>query len=304
MRITPKLFILTLTLSAATLFAQAQQQAQSPPAAEGAQGTPQDTPVTQQDSSATAAPAEPAPTQELSAQPTTALEPQPPFVDEGAPPAPPENGARTEASKPAERKIEQAEGKILSLAATNLTIQTGMGEPLSFVLDANTEQPKDLKVDDAVAVEFVTLDDGTHRASRVSRPKPRPAAAVAAKPAKPRTPPPAANLAEPASSALLPSHEQGDTSALQGSDSAAPEVARGAASDATASVANGLVNAPSTPSASPEANPSETGLASPSGTATASAVPWPVRLVLPLVLLVGGICILTAMGIRQARHEF
>lgn len=303
MRSTTKILALALTVTTGALWAQSSTPTPAEPIAD--QGSASAQPVD---------PASPTPpvsanpaNQEDDALPQSAQTPEKPAPVEpiAEPTAQPVNEAAPE--KPAEPapqpQLQIANGSVVSTSATSLVIETANGAKLSFVIDAVTSAPE-VHVQDKVSVEYVTLADGTRRASRVTvatpktaavAPVPRSSTPAAPKKAEPVKPAPAIEPARPTESvAVVPPASAEPATPLATADSAAGEVP---ATEPLASSA-GASSAEETHTLG-----DSTQAASPLAANTVARDRSPIRMAVPIALLMGGLLFITVLGVRQARHE-
>jgi len=297
MRKTMKTLALALTVSTGALWAQTT--------------TPQANPVADEPTSSTVAaqPTDPAaPNPPATANPTNqesdalpqSSQPQSTEQSTETPPAPvTEEPLPVTAAPPAENPKPQpsqeiVSGTVVSSSASALVIQTLSGAKLTFVVDTATVEPE-VHAKDEVSVEYTTAADGTHHANRVTIATPKKSAAVAA----PRhtTPPapkkPAVAPAEPLQSVAVtpPAPAPEPTPAPPIVNQPAP-AAEPLASGAT-----------TTDSAENHTLSSDSPAANPLATTNVARSASPVRMVVPAVMLLGGLLFITVLGVRQARRE-
>jgi nicotinate-nucleotide--dimethylbenzimidazole phosphoribosyltransferase len=294
-----KTLALALTVSTGALWAQAQT---TPPA-----NPPQPSPVADEPTQSTAAePTDPAPpvsanpaNQESDALPqsgvTQSTETPPPPVTEEPLPA---TAAPVESPKPAEPapqpKLENVSGTVVSSSASALVIETMSGAKLTFVIDSATTEPE-LHAKDAVSVEYTTAADGTRHANRVTIQTPKKSAAVAS----PRqTAPPA-----PKKPAVAPAAPLQSVAVTPPAPVPEPTPAPPIVNEPAAPAAEPLASGASTDSAENHTLSSDTQALNPLATSKVASESSPVRMVVPVVILLGGLLFITVLGVRQARRE-
>lgn len=220
--------------------------------------------------------------------------PPPPVTEEPLP----ATAAPVESPKPAEPapqpKLENVSGTVVSSSSSALVIETMSGAKLTFVIDSATTEP-DVHAKDAVSVEYTTAADGTRHANRVTIQTPKKSAAVAA----PRqTPPPAPKKPAVAPAAPIQSVAVTPPAPLPEPTPAPPIV-----NEPAAPAAEPLANGASTDSAENHQLSTDTAAVNPLATAKVASASSPVRMVVPVVILLGGLLFITVLGVRQARHE-
>jgi len=285
---------LALTVSTGALWAQEAQNT-----------TPQANPVADEPTTATQ-PADPAaPNPPATANPTNresdALpqsgvtqnsETPPPVTEE---PLPATAAPPVESPKPAEPapqpKLENVNGTVVSSSSSSLVIQTLSGAKLTFVIDAATTEP-DLHAKDAVSVEYTTAADGTRHANRVTVQTPKKSAVAVA----PRQTPPPARKPAVAPAAPIKSVAVTPPAPLPEPTPAPPVV-----NEPAVPAAEPLATGASTDSAENHTLSSDTQAANPVATAKVAKTS-PVRMAVPVVILLGGLLFITVLGVRQARH--
>jgi hypothetical protein len=262
--------------------------AQTPPAPPADQGT------------SAVQPAEPQPQnppqQENDAKPESAQPPaqssqpaKPADEPMATPPvAAPQATPPTEEPKPAP-KVESASGTVQSFTSSALVIKTASGTELSFVLDEGVSVPA-LHLKDQVAVEYVTKDDGTRHANRVTLATPKKTAVAPVKP-KPVTPPPAEKPSTAPQVQVPPPVPHADVTLNQAT---APK-------DASAAPTTGQDATATSASSSSTAEPHTLDRNLPAARATHEAAS-PLRMIVPIVILAGGLAFIMVLGVRQARH--
>ncbi len=216
----------------------------------------------------------------------------PPVTEEplnttATPPPPAEN------PKPAEPAREQQTvyGAVVSSSSSALVIETASGSQLTFVVDSATTVPE-LHAKDAVSVQYVSLPDGTRHADRVTVATPKKSAVAAAPrhttPPAPKTPA-VAPAAPAASVAVAPPTPAAEPAPL-------PPVVNEPAPAADASASSSETTASHTLD-------SGSAAVNPLATTKAASDFSPTRMVVPVVILLGGLLFITVLGVRQARRE-
>lgn len=303
MRTNSKLLALALVFSASALFSPAHAQST---AASASTGNPD--PAGAPPPPAAVTSDEPAPqmtprAQENDAQPEPAQAPPDVAVE---PPSAPTAAPATAAPEPApapERKSDITSGKVVSATSSSLVLEGANGARLTFVVDQATSMP-DLKVGDAVSVEYVAEPDGTKHAHRVTLATPQRAVVAPAAP-RVKTPPPAKPtpaVEAPAASVAVTPPVASVPPPAEGTP-AAPSATAAAADDAAASAALAADAATSGASTDDPAEHTLSPTPAPEAVATKAERPMtPSRMAIPLVLLAAGLTFITVLGVRQARH--
>ncbi len=296
MRTTSKLLVLACAFSATTLWG---QEAAAPPA-----------PPTNDEGSVTQS--TPAPVaqnpmhQEDDATPQSATQST---EDTPAPPAVTATEPQGAQAAPPEPKSQTAEGKVLSQDATTLVVETSSGNRLRLTIDADTAIPSDLKVEDAVTVEYLALNDGSLRATRVAiaHPKAAEAAPVAEQAQTPPPVKPAHQPTAPKKAVTTPPTEPVSTALAAESVQTPAVVPAAPATSAAPVVADPVTSGASSETGAPVASTAASSAtadlpAAATTTASSTRAPWSSRMIFPLLLLASGIAFIAVLGVRQARH--